>query len=66
MDPETYFRFPDQMVLVSKEHVVDGPCTFKLILTGKIKTSTSIGERVFWFLEPNFESVEFELTEDGI
>lgn len=57
---ETYFRFPDQLVLVTDHHEVDGVCKFELTMRGIVRDHAEAGGRVFWLLEPSFEEMDPE------
>ena len=58
---ETYFRLPDQLVLVSEEHAVDGICEFTLTLRGRIYDYGEAAGKVFWLLEPDLTNIDFDL-----
>jgi len=58
---EVYFRMPDQLVLVTKEHEVTGPSEFTLTMKGVVFDYAEASGKIFWLLEPNLEDIRFEL-----
>jgi len=67
---ETYFRFPDQIVLVSDHHEVLGPSRFELKISGVIHATAEAGGKLFWLLEPDLTKMDtgdliIELIDDS-
>ena len=54
---KTYFRFPDQLVLITEHHEVNGTSEFKLTIRGTVRDYAEAGGRIFWMLEPNLDQI---------
>ena len=54
----TYFRFPDQLVLVTDNHEVTGKSEFTLTIKGTVHDFAEAGGKIFWLLDPNLSQME--------
>lgn len=57
---KTYFRFPDQLVLITEHHEVNGDSTFVLTMRGKVRNYAEAGGKTFWLLEPDLSEMNPE------